>query len=106
MTDPAKRLAEAERDAVAARERLSSTVSTLQTKLDPKTLARSTVNEITDRGTAAAKASVATARRNPVVLAGVAIIAGLFFARRPIVDAVRRGRKTVSKPGKRPHLKD
>lgn len=97
MTDPAKRLAEAERDAMAARERLSSTVSTLQTKLDPKTLARSTVNDIADRGSAAAKAGVETARRNPAVLAGMALLAGLFFARRPIAAAVRRGRNTISK---------
>ncbi len=103
MNDPAKRLADAERDAAAARERLSSTVNTLQTKLDPKTLARTTVSEIADRGTAAAKAGVAGARRNPAIIAGVALIAGLFFARRPIAKAVRRGRHIVSKPGKSPH---
>ena len=102
MTDPAKRLAEAERDAAVARERLSSTVSTLQVKLDPKTLARSTVNDLADRGTAAAKAGVDSARRNPAIVAGVAILAGLFFARRPIANAIRRGRTAVSKSDKRP----
>lgn len=107
MTDPAKRLAEAERDAAVARERLSSTVNILQTKLDPKTLARSTVNEITDRGTAAAKAGVARARRNPAIVAGVALLAGLFFARRPIAAAVRRGRHPIKKPGANPaHIEE
>ncbi|WP_174286482.1 DUF3618 domain-containing protein [Sphingomonas bacterium] len=99
MTDPAKRLVEAERDAMVARERLSSTVSTLQVKLDPKTLARTTATEIADRSTAAAKAGVAGARRNPTIVAGVALLAGLFFARRPIAKVVRR---TVSKPGEAP----
>ena len=100
MTDPALRLAEAERDAAAARERLSSTVTTLQAKLDPKTLARSTVNEIADRGAAAAKAGVAGARRNPVIIAGVVVLASLFFARRPITNAIRRGRDTDPKRSK------
>ena len=100
MSDPALRLAEAERDAAAARERLSSTVVTLQAKLDPKILARSTVNEIADRGAAAAKAGIVGARRNPAILAGVVVLAGLFFARRPIANAVRRRRHADPKPGK------
>lgn len=94
MTDPAKRLADAERAAVEARERLSSTLTTLQTRLDPRTLARSTVDDITDRGGAIAKAGVDGARRNPAIVAGAAILAGLLLVRRPLANAFRgRSRK-------------
>ena len=92
MTDHAKRLADAERDAAAARERLSATVAVLQTRLNPRTLARSTAEDFAERGTEIAKAGVEGARRNPVMVLGTALLAGLFIARTPIAKAVR-GRK-------------
>lgn len=95
MSDPAQRLADAERDVAEARERLAATVSTLQAKLDPRTLARSTVDDLTDRGSAIAKTTVDSARRNPAIAATAAMLAGLLLIRRPLTRAIR-ARRTKS----------
>lgn len=92
MTDPVNRLVAAEIEATLARERLSSTLAVLQARLAPKRLARRAVDEVTDAGTTAAKVGVATARRNPAALAGLAGIVGLFLARHRLAGLVR-GRK-------------
>lgn len=92
MSERAQKVADAERDVAQARERLSTTIATLQTRLDPKTLARSTVDDITDRGGALAKAGVEGARRNPAITAGAALLAGLLLVRRPITRAIRARR--------------
>jgi hypothetical protein len=77
MTDPAHDLAEAERRAAAARERLSGTVAQLQSRLDPRQLAR----EAKDAGTAAALAGVDGARRHPGIVAGAVGATTLLLAR-------------------------
>lgn len=92
--DPAHRLVDAERDAAVARERLSSTVSQLQERLDPKLLAR----EAKEAGTAAARAGVEQAKRNPGALAGVAGVAVLLLSIKPIRAMMRRRRASRPVP--------
>ena len=78
--DPVQRLAAAEANATAARERLSTTLSVLQDRLNPKRLARDAVSDMADAGSIAAD----RAARNPGALAGVIAVAGLFLARHRI----------------------
>lgn len=97
MTDPVQRLAEAEIEATAARERLSSTLARLQVRLSPKRLARKAMRDVADKGSAAAVAGVEGAKRNPGALAGVTALAGLFLARHRIADLVRDARGKTKK---------
>ncbi|WP_293872748.1 MULTISPECIES: DUF3618 domain-containing protein [unclassified Sphingomonas] len=99
--DPATRLATAELEAAAARERLSLTVSRLQVRLNPKTLALQAARDVADKGGAAAQASLDTAIRNPGAVAGATAVAGLFLARHRIASLFRR--KPKHKPGHRDH---
>lgn len=103
--DPAHRLIDAERDAAQARERLSTTVSQLQARLDPKLLAREAkdagtalAREAKDAGTAAALAGVEQARRNPAAVAAAAGVAMLLLSIRPIRAALRRRRASRPVP--------
>ena len=91
MTDPAHDLAEAERRAAAARDRLSTTVAQLQHRLDPKLLAR----EARDVGTAAALSGIDGARRNPGIVAGAVGVVTVLLARHRIARLFRRKPKRV-----------
>lgn len=93
MTEPATRLAQAELDAIVARERLSSTLALLQARLNPRRLARRAMREVADKGSVAAAAGVDGARRNPGAVAGFTAVAGLYLARHRIADLFRGGRK-------------
>ena len=86
--DPATNLLGAEARAAAARERLSGTVAQLQSRLDPKLLAR----EASEKGALAARAGVEQARRNPNVVVGVAGAAMLLMLRKRIASILRRRR--------------
>ena len=99
--EPTLRLAEAEAEAAAARERLNATLGKLQVRLNPRTLALQAAREITDKGGAAAQASLNTAVRNPGAVAGATAVAGLFLARHRIATLFRR--KPKHKPGHRDH---
>lgn len=99
MNDPASRLAAAEADAAAARDRLSGTLGRLQVKLNPRDLARTAARDIADRSSAAAQASLNTAVRNPGAVAGATALAGLFLARHRIIGLFHR--KPKHKPGHR-----
>ena len=90
MTDPATRLADAEAEAAAARERLSGTLRKLQLRLNPRDLALQAARDVADKGQAAAQASLDTAVRNPGAVAGVTAVAGLFLARHRIATLFRR----------------
>lgn len=92
MTDPVKRLADAEFEAAEARERLARTLAALQARLRPRRLARTAARDLAEAGNAAAKAGVETARRNPGALAGATALAGLFLARHRLVQLYRRVR--------------
>ncbi|AIT06059.1 phosphatase [Sphingomonas taxi] len=98
---PTLRLAEAEAEALAARERLNATLGKLQVRLNPRALALQAARELTDKGGAAAQASLNTAVRNPGAVAGATAVAGLFLARHRIVSLFRR--KPKHKPGHRDH---
>ncbi len=89
MIEPAARLAQAEADAAIARERLSTTLALVQTRLSPKRLARKAMREVADKSSVAAAAGVDGARRNPGAIAGVTALAGLFLARHRIAHLVR-----------------
>lgn len=90
MTLPATRLAAAEAEAAEARERLSATLSRLQVRLNPRTLALSAARDVADKGSAAAQAGLNTAVRNPGAVAGASALAGLFLARHRIAALFRR----------------
>lgn len=88
MSDPRTRLAMAELDAVAARERLSATVSQLQARLDPQLLA----DDARQMGLVAARASLDGARNNPAIVAGVVATTGLLLVRHRITALFGRRR--------------
>ena len=93
--DPAVRLADAELEVAVARQRLSATAARLQAKLNPRDLARQAAREMSDKGGAAAQASLNTAIRNPGAVAGATAIAGLFLARHRIASLFRRKPRPV-----------
>lgn len=95
MSDPAARLALAEAEATAARDRLHGTLTVLQARLEPKRLARDTAKELSEAGGVAARRTADAARRNPGALAGAVALAGLFLARHRLVALVRRPRKAT-----------
>ena len=96
-TPPVVRLAAAEVDAVAARDRLNDTVARLQSKLDPKLLAKEAVGEAkligrqaAGEAKAASDKSVVYARDNPRVVGGAAAGIILFLLRRPLLGLFKR----------------
>lgn len=92
MTVPSPQLVAAEAEALATRTRLNATLETLQARLEPRRLARETVRDVTDAGSAAARRSVKVAQRNPGALAGMVAVAGLFLGRHRIAALFRRRR--------------
>jgi ElaB/YqjD/DUF883 family membrane-anchored ribosome-binding protein len=79
--DPVQRLATAEAEAIAARQRLSSTLGLLQERLNPRRLALGAANDVVDAGSAAA----ANVRRYPGALAGIVAVAGLILGRHRVL---------------------
>ncbi|WP_375403878.1 hypothetical protein [uncultured Sphingomonas sp.] len=97
VTPPVVRLAAAEVDAVAARDRLNDTVARLQSKLDPKLIAKEAVGEAKMIGRQAmGEAKIASdkgkdyARDNPRVIGGAAAGIVLFLLRRPLLGLFKR----------------
>ena len=74
-TPPVVRLAAAEVDVAAAKDRLNDTVARLQSKMDPKLLAK----EASDEAKRVGERGVAVARANQSIIGG---IAGGHFASR------------------------
>lgn len=85
-TPPVIRLAAAEVDVVAAKDRLNDTVARLQSKLDPKLLAK----EASDEAKRVGKEGVTLARDNQQVLIGLAGGVVLFLLRKPLFGLFRR----------------
>lgn len=100
MMDPVQRLAAAEANALAARQRLSRTLTALQERLNPKRLAREAAHDVVDAGTVAAD----NARRHPGALAGAVAVAGLFLARHRVTTLLtgRPRRATRARPASLP----
>ncbi len=97
MTPPVIRLASAEVDAAAARDRLNDTVARLQSKLDPKLLAKEAVGEAKLLGRqavgearVAGDKGVVYARDNPRIVGGAAAGIILFLLRRPLLGLFKR----------------
>lgn len=85
-TPPVIRLAAAEVDVVAAKDRLNDTVARLQSKLDPKLLAK----EATDEAKRVGKEGVTLARDNQQVLIGLAGGMILYLLRKPLFGLFRQ----------------
>ncbi|WP_375428675.1 hypothetical protein [uncultured Sphingomonas sp.] len=116
-TPPVVRLAAAEVDAVAARDRLNDTVARLQSKLDPKLLAKEAVGEAKLRGRqamgeakAASDKGVLYAQDNPRIIGGAAFGVLLFLLRRPLLGLFKRRKgpkpQKAAKPMTRTAAKD
>jgi hypothetical protein len=85
-TPPVVRLASAEVDVAAAKDRLNDTVARLQSKLDPKLLAKGATDEakrVGDKG-------VMLARENQEALLGLAGAIILYLLRKPLLSVFRR----------------
>ncbi|WBH17149.1 DUF3618 domain-containing protein [Sphingomonas radiodurans] len=92
--DPgALQVTEAEARAAAARHRLTETVGTLQTRLNPRIVARDAVEGLTESGEKALRTGVETARAHPSAVMVAATIAVAWLARRRIGAALRLPRK-------------
>jgi len=98
---PSVRLAAAEANATAARDRLARDLAEFQARLDPRLIAQAAV----EQGREAGLASVETARRNPGAVAGAAGLVGILLLRKPLRRLFRRKRKVpaqVRAPGSPP----
>lgn len=85
-TPPVVRLAAAEVDAAAAKDRLNDTVARLQSKLDPKLVAKEAADEarrVGDRG-------VVLAKENREALLGLAGGVILYLLRKPLLSIFKR----------------
>jgi len=87
VTTPAE-VAAAEARALAARERLTSTVEQLQVQLAPKKLVREAADNVTEGAQSMARASVQAAMRNPSAVTGGAALLVLLLCRRPLGRAL------------------
>jgi hypothetical protein len=85
-TPPVMRLAAAEVDVAAAKDRLNDTVAKLQSKLDPKLIAK----EATDEAKRVGDKGLTFARDNQSVLAGLAGGMLLYMIRKPIFRLFKR----------------
>lgn len=72
----------------AARGRLVSSLLRLKNSVMPGALARKLVHAATDKAADAADAGAQAVRARPAVAAGVAALAALFLARKPIARAI------------------
>ena len=101
MSDPSDLdLAKARSD--DARRRLAGTAAALQHRLDPHVVAREAVDGIVEHGANALNSGVETVRRNPVKVAGAAILVAAFLGRRKIAGLIGRMRKSAPQKPARP----
>ena len=72
-----------------AKERFQATLAETRTRLSPKTLAQDAL-ETAKQGTAsAARNAAVTARQRPLAMAAAAGVVAIFFARKPLLRALR-----------------
>ena len=88
-TPPVVRLAAAEVDVVAAKDRLNDTVARLQSKLDPKLLAKEATDEVKRVGSQ----GLGVARDNQSILGGLAGGVLIYLIGRPLLRAIFSRRK-------------
>ena len=92
---------DAEVRVAAARQRLAQTVGTLQNRLDPRVVARETVDGITESSGKALRTGAETVQRNPRLVAGAAALLMVVLARKRIAGLLRR-KKPAAKPVAQP----
>lgn len=95
-------VADAEARVADARQRLTRTVGTLQTRLDPRAMARETVDGLTAKGELALRTGMDTARRNPAAVAGAAALLVAVLARKRIARMLTR-KKPANTPIAQPY---
>ena len=83
-----QQIAAAERRVERARARLTDALGALKDRLLPGNIARNVAHGIAEKGQDAAKAGVDAVRARPAAAIGIAALAGLIFARKPIVRAL------------------
>lgn len=88
MNDDEPSLAVAQARSDRARQRLAGTLVELQSRLNPKALAREAAQELREAGQELAREGFETVRRHPLTIAGIATAIGLFLARRPLRSLV------------------
>lgn len=96
MSDASERLARAQADADAARQRLNDTLATVQARLNPRSLARESLEFAGEK----AREGADVAAQHPGKVAGVAIAAGLWFGRHRIARLFRRKHETHGTPAR------
>jgi ElaB/YqjD/DUF883 family membrane-anchored ribosome-binding protein len=85
-----ERIEQAKRAADAAREELASTLTSLQAKLKPASLANQAWSGVRDKGSELADEAVEVVKARPAAAAAVLAAFGLFLARGQIVSAASR----------------
>ena len=83
----------AERRAADAKTRLIAGLAALRDHISPAAIATRVASRVKDRGAAALEGSVETVREHRWAAAGIATLAGLLLARKPI-SALLRGDET------------
>jgi ElaB/YqjD/DUF883 family membrane-anchored ribosome-binding protein len=83
------RIARARGQADQAKSRLMGTVEEAKARLAPGKLASDAVQSAKDKSIVAADDAVAKVKERPGLTAGIATVAALFIARRPLFAAVR-----------------
>jgi ElaB/YqjD/DUF883 family membrane-anchored ribosome-binding protein len=81
-------IAAAEQRVVRARGRLTDALGALKERLLPGNIARSVAHGLAEKSQDAAKAGVDAVKARPAAALGVAALAGLFLARKPIARAL------------------
>lgn len=81
-------VAAAQQRVVRARGRLTEALGALRNRLLPGAIARSVAGSIADKGQETARAGVDAVKARPAAAIGIAALAGLFLARKPIARAL------------------
>lgn len=100
MKSQEARIAQAKYDAERTRKSLVSTVGALQYRLRPANLMSDALDGARDKGSSIADEAVSLVKEQPVAASGVAAGIMLYFARRPIIAALKgkKRRKEVDRP--------
>ncbi|UUR08836.1 hypothetical protein [Sphingomonas glaciei] len=106
MSGAAKvRIARARGEADEAKARLLNTVEEAKARLAPGKLASDAVQSAKDKSIVVADDAVTAVKDNPGLTAGVATVAALYIARKPLFSAVRSFFRS-SDPDTAPHQND
>ena len=102
MSEPTE-LDRAEARAAEARLRMTETLTELQTRLDPRNVAREAVDGLTDTGARALDAGLGAAKRHPGKIAGGVALLAAFLGRHH--NAKQIGKARSAKPSRKNPLK-